>query len=57
VLFEQHFVWRSPQLGHELELHVHVPLSHTRLFVQTWPHEPQLLLSLCRLTHVPLQAL
>jgi hypothetical protein len=50
VLFLQHLVERPEQLGQSDELHVQVPLSQTRLFVQAWPHEPQLLLSVCSLT-------
>jgi hypothetical protein len=52
VLLLQHFVDRPEQLGQSPELHVQLPLSQTRLFVQTFPHEPQLLLSVCSFTHV-----
>ena len=55
VLFLQHLFCRFPQAGHEEELHEQLPLWQVRLFVQTWPHEPQLLLSLCSATHAPLQ--
>ena len=55
VLFLQHLVSRIWQLGHDEELHWQLPLSHTRLFVQACPQEPQLLLSVCSATHVPLQ--
>lgn len=43
--------------GHLLAWQVHEPLEHCRLFVQACPHEPQLLLSLCSFTHVPLHEL
>jgi hypothetical protein len=36
-------------------LHEQLPLWQTRLFVHAWPHEPQLLLSLCSATQAPLQ--
>ena len=55
VLFLQHLLWRPPQPGHDEELHEQLPLWQVRLFVQTCPHEPQLLLSLCSATHAPLQ--
>jgi hypothetical protein len=51
VLFWQHWNWSSGQLGQSPELHVQVPLSQTRLFVQTCPHEPQSLLLVDSLTH------
>jgi len=35
---------------------VHVPLSHVEPVAQTVPQPPQLLLSVCSLTHEPLQA-
>jgi hypothetical protein len=57
VLLLQHLVSRIGQLGHDEELQVQVPLSQTRLLPQTWPHAPQLLLSLCSLTQVAPHAL
>ena len=57
MLFLQHLLCKSPQLGHDDELHEQVPLWQVRLFVHACPHEPQLLLSDCSLTQVPLQLL
>jgi hypothetical protein len=55
-LFLQHLVGDSPlQLGQFDAMHVQLPLEQVRLFAQTCPHEPQLLLSVCSATQTPLQ--
>jgi hypothetical protein len=55
VPFLQHVFIKSPQLGQIELLHVQLPLSHRAPLEQTFPQEPQLLLSLCVATHAPLQ--
>ena len=58
MLLLQHGPESRPQLlGQSFELQVHAELWQTREFVQTCPHEPQLLLSLVSLTQAPLQEL
>jgi hypothetical protein len=57
VLFTQHLLLAVGQLGHEAELHVQLPFSQTRWFMQTLPHAPQLELSCCSFTHAPLHEL
>ena len=52
VLFLQHLLLSSGQPGQLPELQVQVPVVQTRLFVHACPHEPQLALSVCSLTHV-----
>jgi hypothetical protein len=58
VLLLQHLLARSTQAGHDAAAQAQLPLWHTRLFVQACdePHPPQLLLSVCSLTHAPLHA-
>jgi hypothetical protein len=57
VLDLQHGCSRKPQPGHCEETHAHVPLLHERLLLQAYvePQPPQLLLSVLKLTHAPLQ--
>jgi hypothetical protein len=54
LLFLQHLFFKNPQSGHDEELHVQLPFWQA-LLVHAWPHEPQLLMSVCSLTQVPLQ--
>jgi hypothetical protein len=50
----QHLFCRNWQLGQDDELHVQLPFWQA-LLVHAWPHEPQLLMSVCSLTQVPPQ--